>query len=229
MSTVVQAHGLARRFGRRWAVARLDLEVHAGERLLVFGANGSGKTTLLRLLSTLLAPSAGDLRLFGLEPRADAPEVRKRLAIVSHGLGLYEDLSGMDNLRVFGALMGRPADPELLVAVGLERRPDPVRSYSAGMRKRLALALMLLKRPDLVLLDEPFAALDPAGMDQVAGLIRSLPGTVIVASHQIERASALCDRALLLEAGLPRWLGPAHQAWSAWKTLYGTTAPTVDE
>lgn len=229
MSTVVQARGLARRFGHRWAVARLDLEVQPGERVLVFGANGSGKTTLLKMIATLLGPTSGELRLFGLDPTANAPEVRRRLAIVSHSLGLYEDLSGLDNLRVFGGLMGRPAGPDLLEAVGLEARPEPVRSYSAGMRKRLALALMLLKQPELVLLDEPFAALDPAGMDRVGELVRGLSGTVLVASHQIERAGALCDRALLLDQGLPRWLGPAKQAWAAWGALHARTAPTLEE
>jgi energy-coupling factor transporter ATP-binding protein EcfA2 len=82
---------------------------------------------------------------------------------------------------------------------------------------------VLLKRPDLVLLDEPFAALDPTGMDQMAALIRGLPGAVIIASHQVERASALCDRGLLLDKGLPRWQGPARDAWAAWKAVHETS------
>lgn len=221
MSLAVQATDLARRFGKRWALARLDLEVPVGQRLLVFGANGSGKTTLLRVLSTLLSPSAGKLRLFGLDPKDDPLAVRGRLGLVTHSAGLYEDLSGRDNLAVQARLLGRPAPADLLERVGLDGRNDPVRAYSAGMRKRLSFALLLHKAPELILLDEPFAALDPAGMDDVADLIRELPGTVIVASHQVERTSALCDAALLLDGGLPRWSGPPSKAWEAWQALAG--------
>lgn len=221
MSLAVQATDLARRFGRRWALARLDLEVPVGQRLLVFGANGSGKTTLLRVLSTLLSPSSGTLRLFGQDPRVDPMAVRRRLGLVTHTPGLYEDLSGRDNLAVQARLLGRPVPADLLERVGLDGRADPVRAYSAGMRKRLNFALLLHRAPELVLLDEPFAALDPAGMDDVADLIRELPGTVIVASHQVERTSALCDAALLLEGGLPRWTGPPAKAWEAWQALHG--------
>jgi len=221
MSLAVQATDLARRFGKRWALARLDLEVPEGQRLLVFGANGSGKTTLLRVLSTLLSPSTGQLKLFGREPREDLLAVRGRLGLVTHSAGLYEDLSARDNLAVQARLLGKPVPADILERVGLDGRPDPVRAYSAGMRKRLSFALMLHKEPELVLLDEPFAALDPAGMDDVADLIRDLPGTVIVASHQVERTSALCDAALLLEGGLPRWSGPPTRAWEAWQALHG--------
>jgi heme exporter protein A len=221
MPPVVEARALSRRFGRRWAVARLDLALEPGERLLLLGANGSGKTTLLRLLSTLLGPSSGSLRIFGEDAWSRRAELRPRIGLLSHQPGLYEDLSGIDNLRVVARLLGREVPPELLARVGLEARPDPVRHWSSGMRKRLSLALLLLKEPALALVDEPFAALDPLGMDAVEALMRGLPGTVVVASHRVQRASAFCDRALLLDQGLPRWLGPAAQAWEAWRALHG--------
>lgn len=221
MTSVIETHELSRRFGRRWALARVDLRVDEGERLLVLGSNGSGKTTLLRVLATLLTPTRGSLRLFGQEVAADPLAARRRIGLVTHSSGVYEDLSGTDNLGVQASLLSRPVPPDLLDRVGLDARPDPVRTYSAGMRKRLSFALMLHKQADLVLLDEPFAQLDPAGMDQAAGLIRDLPGTVVVASHQVRRASALCDRALLLDRGLPRWQGPASEAWEAWRALHG--------
>ena len=221
MTPVIETHQISRRIGRTWALARVDLTVQEGERLLVLGSNGSGKTTLLRVLATLLTPTRGGLRLFGQDVAADPLAARRRIGLVTHSPGVYEDLSGLDNLAVQASLLGLPVPADLLARVGLDQRPDPVRNYSAGMRKRLSFALMLHKQADLVLLDEPFAMLDPAGMDQAAALIRDLPGTVVVASHQVRRASALCDRALLLEEGLPRWLGPASEAWEAWGALHG--------
>jgi len=218
---VVEARELCRRFGRRWAFARIDLDVTAGQRLLVLGANGSGKTTLLRTLATAISPSQGTLRLFGLDPKVDTDAVRSRLALLSHHTGFYEDLSARDNLRVLARITRRKADvTALLEQVGLEDRKDPMRAFSMGMRKRLAIAAILVQQPELTLLDEPFAALDPSGMDAVATLVRRLPGTVIIASHLVERASVLCDRALLMDAGLPRWSGPASQAWAAWKQVH---------
>lgn len=222
MSTVILAHDLCRRFGRRWAYARVDLNISAGERVLLIGANGSGKTTLLRTLATLLRPTQGELRLFGLDPVRDRAGVRRRLGFFSHQIGLYEDLSARDNLSVFARLSGQTVDKRQLVTalgdVGLDDRPDAIRRFSAGMRRRVALAALLMKQPELALLDEPFSALDPTGMAQVADIIRSLPGTVIVTSHQVERAAAVCNKAMLLQDGVLRWRGPATQAWNAWRT-----------
>jgi len=220
-TAVIEARGLARRFGRRWAFARVDLTVRPGERVLLAGANGSGKTTLLRVLSTVLPPSAGSLGLFGQDAVAELGPVRARLSLLTHQLGLYEDLSGADNLRVMADLAGKTADvPALLERVGLERRPEPIRTYSAGMRKRLGLALVRLQQPELVLLDEPFAALDPSGMDEVVRLIGELEGTVLLASHQLARAARVCTRAVLLEAGQICWQGDADQVVQAWATLH---------
>lgn len=224
---VIAARALSRRYGARWALARLDLEVGPGERLLVVGANGSGKTTLLRLLSTMLLPSLGELRLFD-RPSTD-PSVRAKVALLTHHLGLYEDLSGPENLRVLLGLLGRADErPEpLLERVGLEVRPDPVRGYSAGMRKRLAFARAIAQRPELLLLDEPYGALDPAGFNFVDTLVRELNEqgtTMVIASHQVARAGALCPRAMLLDRGQVRWEGAGADAERAWVTLHGGAA-----
>jgi len=220
---VVHASGLSRRFGRRWAFARVDLTIQAGERWLLVGGNGSGKTTLLRVISTILRPSLGELSLFGQSTKGRPTTARRRLALLSHHAGLYEDLDSFDNLRILARLGGNdPREiPSLLERVGLDpTRADPLRAYSAGMRKRLQLAAMLLQKPDLVLLDEPFAALDPKGCDQVARIITELPGAVVVASHQLRRAASICDKALLLGDGVPRWRGPAADVERAWSTLH---------
>ena len=187
------------------------------------GGNGSGKTTLLRVLSTILRPSLGQLHLFGQPADGRPTAVRRRLALLSHHAGLYEDLGSMENLRILARLGGHDgqAVPDLLQRVGLDpKRADPLRAYSAGMRKRLQLAAMLLQQPDLVLLDEPFAALDPRGCDELARILSELNGAVVIASHQLRRAANICDRALLLGEGVPRWRGPAGDVERAWAALH---------
>jgi heme exporter protein A len=217
MENVVQASNLGRRFGRRWAVARLDLEVQADERLLVIGPNGCGKTTLLNILSTLLPASQGHVQWFG-----SASNARAQIGLMGHDPGVYEDLSAVDNLRVFARIGGTTETviSTLLQTVGLDDRPDAVSRYSAGMRRRLALAFLLQKQPRLALLDEPFAQMDPGGIAQVSSAIQALPGAVLIASHQVQHAAPLCTRAILMDEGQIRWSGPADQAEAAWRALH---------
>jgi len=222
MEAVVQTRDLACRYGARWALARVDLEIGAQERVLIVGPNGCGKTTLLRILATLEPPSRGSLTLFGADPSTNALEARRRLALLGHAPGVYEDLSAAENLRVLADCAGRPVpdvDAALRIA-GLENRPDPVRRLSAGMRRRLALAVLWIQQPDLALLDEPFAQLDPGGIARVGEAIRNLPGAVVFASHQVRHAALLCDRAILLDEGQIRWSGAADQAEDAWRALH---------
>jgi heme exporter protein A len=216
---VVQAAGLARRFGRRWALAHVDLEVREGEALLLAGPNGSGKTTLLRLLVGLLAPTHGSLRVFGLEPVRERMAVRARTALLAHDLWLYPRLTAGETLGLWRRLGGGTAGDEdvagLLARVGLaDAGVLPVGAFSAGMRKRLALARLRLERPRLLLLDEPFAALDAEGQESVSRWLiglRSEGTTLVLASHALERAAPLCDRALRLEAGQVVWRGAASE------------------
>ena len=217
MDAVVQAKGIGRRFGRRWAVARLDLEVGANERLLVIGPNGCGKTSLLRILSTLSHPDQGTLTLFG-----GAPKPRQNLALMGHEPGVYEDLSASDNLHVIARMAEKStvSVASILDTVGLEERGEPVSTFSAGMRRRLALAVLLLQQPKLALLDEPFAQMDPGGIAQVSSSIMDLPGAVIIASHQVQHAAPLCTRAILMDEGQIRWQGPASKAEAAWTALH---------
>ena len=216
---VVQTEGLAKRFGSRWAYARIGLDIEKGEKFLLLGANGSGKTTLLRTLATLISPSLGEMQLFG---TSEPPSIhRHRIGYLSHQTGLYEDISVHENLSIFGRFMGISLSEEEIEfhvnRVGLDQRSDPICSYSAGMRKRASIAVTLLKKPELLLFDEPFAALDPRGVEDICTLISSLDATVIIASHQVQRAGELCDRALLLEQGQIRWQGDASQGWTAYQ------------
>ncbi len=231
MSTpAIEASDLGRRFGRRWSLARVDLQVPPGRRVLVVGANGSGKTTLVRTLATLWAPSRGSLRLFGMDPVRQRFAVRRTLALLSHQPGLYEDLSGTENLALTLRMQGRrdlDAIPGLLETVHLDARLDPVRTYSAGMRKRLAFARLLAQRPRLALIDEPYGQLDPAGFELVDRLLDRLHAdgvTTVVASHLVGRAAEHADDALLLEHGQVRWRGAASEITKAWKALHGTAS-----
>ena len=221
---VIEARALARRFGQRWALSRLDLCINPGEKFLIVGGNGSGKTTLLRILATALPRSLGDLKLFGMDPDTERQSIRARSALLSHQPAIYEDLSSSENLDIVCRLAGQPTHAEeLLEKVGLPVRPDPVRFYSAGMRKRLAFARLLAQKPELALIDEPYGQLDPEGFDLVDALMGTLSEegcTVVIASHLVDRAAERCERALLLEAGQARYLGPAADVPKAWRVLH---------
>jgi heme exporter protein A len=200
---------ISKRFGPRWAVARLTYALPRGRSLLLTGHNGSGKTTLLRMIATATFPTAGAIKLFGQDTRTFRDELRQKVALLSHASFLYEDLTAEQNLAVLGRLVGLPnlkaAIPALLERVGLtQRSKSPARQFSAGMRKRLAIARLLLKAPTLALLDEPFGELDPSGIHQMEGLIRELQEngtTIILATHLVEQGRALTHERLHLENG----------------------------
>lgn len=213
--TALSARGLGRRFGRDWALAHVDLDVAPGETMVLAGSNGSGKTTLLRLAAGLYKPSRGKLEIYGLDPQRERLECRRALSMISHQAYLYDRLTALETLRIWARLLRRPAADSdlmpLLATVGLDRRPRlQVAGFSAGMRKRLTLLRTRLEEPRLLLLDEPFSALDVEGKRQVEQWIRdarAAGAAVVMASHAIVRASKLCDRAVLLERGQIVWRG----------------------
>ncbi|HYI65625.1 MAG TPA: heme ABC exporter ATP-binding protein CcmA [Candidatus Limnocylindrales bacterium] len=201
---------LARLFAGSPALAGVSLRVDAGRAIALLGPNGAGKTTLLRLLATAIRPSYGRASVDGLDVDRDAALVRERVAYLSHATGLYDDLSARENLRFAATMLGTP-EPEArveraLADVGLATRADDrVRDFSAGMRKRLALGRILLGSASLVLLDEPYAALDGDGMrlvDQLLGAWREVGVSVLVASHSTERFESLLDGRVMLDRGL---------------------------
>jgi heme exporter protein A len=211
----VETIGLSRRYGRRWALSDVSVGVPAGSVVMLAGRNGSGKSTLLRVLATALRPDHGSARVAGHDVRLERDLVRRKVALLGHHSFHYEALSARENLEVAASFLGRACDARLLQRVGLQARADdPVSSFSAGMRKRLALARVLLKDAEVVLLDEPYGELDPPGfalLDSVISELRSRAATVIMATHLVDRGRALCDRALLLEEGRLAWSGPAAQ------------------
>ena len=186
-TAAVSLRGAGRRYGERLALRDVSFELAAGQTLVVFGPNGAGKTTLLRMLATLLRPHAGEVRVLGRSLPDDGWAVRGRIGFLGHEPLLYRELSGRENLRFHARLHGvAPARVEaVLEAVGMQSRADdPVAELSRGMVQRLAVARAVLHEPELLLLDEPLANLDPAAVAQVQPLIGAAGGrTRVLTSH----------------------------------------------
>ena len=207
---------LSRRFGNRWAVARVSLEVSAGSSLMLTGHNGSGKTTLLRVCATALKPDHGSVRFGGEDLWDNRSGLRQHVGFLSHATRLWEDLSAQDNLRSWARLSGQSTNVDaLLERVSLDpTRTSPARTFSAGMRRRLSLARVLLKKPRLLLLDEPFSAFDPEGQALVRSVIRELRAdgtTVVVTTHVPALALDVCTHAAHLHDGRLVWTGTAEE------------------
>ena len=201
-TTAIEAVGLERRFGERRALHGVSLAVPAGATLAVLGPNGAGKSTLLRVLAGLLRPHAGRLRV-------DGP-----VGLLGHEPMLYRDLTVRENLRYHAQLhrVGRERVEEVLAAVGLrERAGDTVRELSRGLLQRAAAARAVLHDPPVLLLDEPFANLDPAAVERLAPLIGAGTGrTRVLTSHDPEAALRDADLALGLRDGAVALLGPVE-------------------
>lgn len=198
----IEARGLGQRFGSHLALRELDLDVEVGESVAVLGDNGSGKTTLLRLLATAARPATGTLTVLGLDTSRDREALRGRIGYLGHHGGLYPALTALENLEFFCSLFAlpRPRAREVLELVGLgsaQRRRAA--ELSRGMQQRLALGRAVLHRPELLLLDEPDAALDQAGRALLAELGRGR--TLVLATHDRGLAESLCSRTLLLAGG----------------------------
>ena len=202
----VDLAGVTRVFGVAPALVRVDLAVARGEMLLVRGPNGAGKSTLLRVIATVLSPTYGGGSVLGFDLASGREEIRRHAELVGHRTRLYEDLTGRENLRFTCAMFDvDPAGiPGTLERVGLlEAADDRVRGYSQGMRQRVAVARALLRAPDLLLLDEPYAGLDAEAkeiVDDAALEARAAGRTVIVATHDAARGR-MADRTVHMESG----------------------------
>ncbi len=218
ISAAIEAQNLARRYGRRWALSDVSFSLAGGDVLMLAGPNGSGKSTLLRTLATAVRPDGGSARIGGFDVAQEREDVRKLVALLSHASYLYDSLTARQNLAVVADHLGRSRRgiEELLDRVALGRRADDaVSTFSAGMRKRLSFARVLLQEPRVALLDEPYGQLDPGGFVLVDDVVRELKAggtTVIMATHQLERGATVADDALLLESGRVAWQGKASEA-----------------
>jgi ABC-2 type transport system ATP-binding protein len=216
----LRATDLGRRFGERWAVRGIHLEVRRGEVLGLLGPNGAGKTTTVRLLTALIEPSEGTAAVDGFDVRERPEDVRARVGILTETPGLYEKLSASANLDFFARLYGLDAatraeriERYLRLFSLWERRDDVAGTFSKGMKQKLAIARALLHDPSVVFLDEPTAALDPEAAFIVREAIETLRKggrTIVLATHNLDEADRLCDRIAFVRGGLLRVDSPAR-------------------
>ncbi len=204
----VEVNNLTKTFGKRKVLDKISFELEKGGFLSLFGPNGAGKTTLIKIITTLIAPTSGEIRVSGMNPMKNSAAIRAKVGLISHSPLLYLDLNAEENLRFYGAMysvhnLDERID-ELLDQVELgHRRYDLVRTYSKGMTQRLAIARALLHKPSILFLDEPHSGLDPHAVDIFENLLDSIRAehTFIMITHNIERGLALCSKAMILYNG----------------------------
>jgi heme exporter protein A len=213
--SAVAVDGVWKFYGDYPALKNIKLETEPGSCLALIGRNGAGKTTLLRTIAGFSRPGRGQIRIFGKEPRD--PEARRLMGFIGHGISVYDELSAFENLRLFAQLYGL-ADPrraalEWLEHTGLERvRDGLVREFSRGMRQRLAVARAFLHDPSVLLLDEPFTALDDRAIAVLQRLLRealSEGKTIVMSTHQLREALELASHVALLNRGQVAFHGPS--------------------
>ncbi|WP_276954910.1 ABC transporter ATP-binding protein [Allomeiothermus silvanus] len=208
---VIQTHELSKRYGRVVAVQDLNLHIEAGEVFGLLGPNGSGKTTTILMLLGLTEPSGGWARVLGFDPVREPLSLKRRVGYLPDSVGFYGELTAWENLAYTARLNGiPPREAEGRIGAVLERMGlseavhRPVATFSRGMRQRLGLAEVLLKEPQVVILDEPTLGLDPEAAQAFLGMIRQLKEegiTVLLSSHLLQQVQAVCDRVGLFHRG----------------------------
>jgi ABC-2 type transport system ATP-binding protein len=211
MTVAIETQGLTKHYGRVVAVQDLDLVVQEGEIFGLLGPNGSGKTTTILMLLGLTDPTAGTARVLGFDPTRQPLEVKRRVGYLPDSVGFYDELTAWENLRYIANLNGLPPQEakirigEVLERMGLSDVADQkVGTFSRGMRQRLGLAEVLLKRPRVAILDEPTLGLDPEAAMEFLHMIRGLRAegmAILLASHLLHQVQAICDRVGLFHKG----------------------------
>jgi heme exporter protein A len=209
LDPAIRLDAIARRFGQRWVLRGIDLVVDPGEVLVLTGRNGSGKTTLLRIIGTMLRPTRGTATVFGHDTVRSPEGIRASVGLLGHNNALYDDLTAAENLIFSLRMAGRRADADAIAGaleqVGLTHvRRERVRGFSAGMRRRLGLARLLLRPPRLLLLDEPYASFDQDGIDVVNEFAQHTArqgGVVLLSTHDLTRATEVMTRRVHIADG----------------------------
>ncbi len=205
----IEVEGLGKSFGNHRALTGIDLKVGSGEHVTVFGPNGAGKTTLIKVLSTLMKPSAGTVRLDGSDISKAPTEVRRKIGLVAHQTFLYDDLTVYENLKFYGKMYDvinlEEQIQDVVRWVRLEARlHDRVGTLSRGMQQRISIARAVIHNPSIVLLDEPEVGLDPRAIVMVREVLDSLSvgeRTVVMTTHNLEQGIEMSDRVVILDKG----------------------------
>jgi heme exporter protein A len=215
MPVALEASRLSKRFGRTLAVNDVSVSLDVGSAVAVLGPNGAGKTTFLRLCTTLLRPSSGTIRLFGIDAASRGASVRRRIGFLGHESLLYPDLTAAENL-LFYARLFRIRDSTARIATLIERMQlsgwvnRPVRTLSRGLLQRCALARVLIHQPEILFLDEPFTGLDLDARETLCEVLsetRLTGTTILMSTHDLEAGFRLCSSALVLVRGRLAWQG----------------------
>lgn len=206
MELAVDARGLTKRYRDRVAVNNVSLHIRAGETFGILGANGAGKTTTVELLAGLRTPDAGDIRVLGLDPRRERARLRQVLGVQLQQAYLHHALTVDELIRLYRSFYPKPRPvAELLELVGLEeQRRQRFERLSGGQQQRLSIALALVGRPQMVILDELTTGLDPNGRRRMWATLEALQRdgvTIVLVSHAMDEVERLCDRVALLDAG----------------------------
>jgi ABC-2 type transport system ATP-binding protein len=209
---MIHVKNLTKQFGEVTAVNDISFEVKAGEVFAFLGPNGAGKTTTIKMLTTLLRPSKGELRIDGLDPETQQNEVRKRFGIVFQDPSLDQDLTALENMQIHGALYHVPRktlkerSESLLKLFELwERKDSLVKTFSGGMRRRLEIARGFLHSPKILFLDEPTLGLDPQSRNQMWNQVKNINQseqvTVFLTTHYMEEADRVAQRIAIIDHG----------------------------
>ncbi|RYF96584.1 MAG: ABC transporter ATP-binding protein [Chitinophagaceae bacterium] len=228
MAALIEVEQLSKSYRDLTAVRDLSFTVNKGDVYGFLGQNGAGKSTTIRMLLTLVQPSAGTIRIFGKELRANRHEILKKVGAVIERPDLYKYLTAYENLAIFARMSGLKADSKLLneklELVGIrDRAQSKVKTFSQGMKQRLGIAVALVHDPELIVLDEPTNGLDPQGIADVRNLIlhlsRNLGKTVVVSSHLLNEIEMVASRMLIIDRGVKKAEGSVAGLFDPAKTL----------
>ena len=225
----IEVKELTKFFGERYALRGIDLKVSQGEHLVIFGPNGAGKTTLLKILSTLMKPSSGRVRLDGIDIRDRPAQIRRRINLVSHETFLYDDLTVYENLKFYGKMHDVPnleqRIKEAVSWVQLESRlHDRTGTLSHGLQRRASIARAVLSDPSILFLDEPEVGLDPHASNVIRDVLSSINSgsrTIVMTTHNLERGFELGERVIILDRGRVVYQAPKDEIDTAnFRSIY---------
>lgn len=232
----LRTDGLSKRFGKRWAVRDLNLEIHRGDVFCFLGPNGAGKSTTIRMILTLLMPTAGSIEIFGGDLHQNRSAALSRVCGIVEKPDFYLYLSAYKNLEIIGSMTRRVRRDEImetLEVVGLKARAfEKVKTFSHGMKQRLGIAQALLTKPEMIILDEPTAGLDPQGMKEVRELIKNLSQehamTVFLSSHLLSEVELVATRMAVINHGEIIAQGSVSELLTKDPTEYALQASPLD-